>query len=165
MPKPRFLLLLVPLLAVVACAPIGSPSTSCQDGPAIERAVFDAANTDRVANGLSPVAWDNQLAGWAEEHAQKMATAGWLHHIDWNQIDEGDWSGTLAGGLSHYGPPKDNVAGPAIPPRDGEGLEQAWYGSAAHRANILNSDHAYSGVGIVCAGGAQWAVQIFGWRP
>lgn len=167
---PKLLRFFLPLVALgfVACVPVGTSPSQCRDDLAIEREVFDATNADRANHNIAPVVWDNELAGWAETHSQKMADLGLLHHIDWAQIDTGHWEGTVTfpiGGTVEYGPPADNVIGPAWPPQDGAGLERAWYNSPPHQAHVLEADYTYVGVGVVCAGGAQWATQIFGWRP
>ena len=63
-------------LAAAACAPPGSPGT------ATGRHGADAINQDRGADGLGGLAWDDQLAGLAQAHANEIAAAGVLWHSD-----------------------------------------------------------------------------------
>src|SRR6266849_2979827 len=45
-----------------------------------EQALFDSANRERIAQGLSPLKWDNTLALAARKHALLMAQKNYLSH-------------------------------------------------------------------------------------
>src|SRR5437016_5615108 len=77
-----------PLLAVAlaqASAPL-APAAGAVVDPALPGATQAAMNTDRAANGLPALAWNAQLAGFAQTWAAAMAQSGSLTHQDLNTI-------------------------------------------------------------------------------
>src|SRR5262249_9750072 len=56
-------------LAAAARAPPGSPGSGATGD------MVQAVNQDRAANGLGPVAWDGQLYGLAQAHANEIAAS------------------------------------------------------------------------------------------
>lgn len=138
-------------LAAAACAPPGSPGSGATGD------MVQAVNQDRAAAGLAPLAWDGQLAGLAQQHAEEIAASGSLWHSDLGGWLAAPWmSGwrTLGENLL-VGPPGTNAFGG----------EDSWMASSPHRANILNGGFNRIGVGVKVDGsGRVWMVALFGAR-
>src|SRR5262245_42357065 len=68
-------LVAIALVAVMtaACAP-GSPGSGATGD------MVSAINADRAASGEAPLAWDDQLYGLAQNHANEIAASGTLWH-------------------------------------------------------------------------------------
>jgi uncharacterized protein YkwD len=107
-----------------------------------ERALFDAANRERVALGLRPLQWDNTLAAAAREHALRMAQRNTLSHQLTGELPLQDRT-RLAG--ARYSSIAENIAeGPTA-----EIIHVSWMHSPPHRANLL--DPQLTSVGIAVA--------------
>jgi uncharacterized protein YkwD len=106
-------------------------------------------NQRRAENGLGPLTVDPELQVDAEEWARQMA-------VEQNMYHDPDRGTKMP---PHYGWWGENVAmGP-----DPGGLDQAWWESDGHRANILGENYEAVGIAFVPDGrGTYWAVQIFG---
>ena len=127
-------LALVAALAITAaaCAPEGSPGTYSGD-------VVVAINQDRAASGLGPLAWDGQLAPYAQAWAQQLAANGAMVHTDLGAMIRLPWMvGWRALG-------ENLIMTSGVPPAGA--VEDAWMGSPPHRANILNGGFNRVGVG------------------
>src|SRR4051794_2429340 len=81
--RARFWRIAAPLIAVVAvalaaaaCAPPGSPGSGATGD------MVQAMNQDRAAYGIGPLAWDSQLYGLAQSHANDIAASQSLWHSD-----------------------------------------------------------------------------------
>ena len=150
--------LVAPLVAVVAialaaaaCAPPGSPGSGATGD------MVQAVNQDRGASGLGGLAWDSQLHGLAQRHADELAASGYLWHSD-----IGGW--LAAPWMSGWRSLGENLA-QGSPGSNSWGLEDMWMGSAPHRANILNGGFNRIGVGVTVDGaGRVWMVALFGAR-
>src|SRR5215469_6238369 len=70
----------VALLAGAAFTPSSFASAVPPQAGSAERALFEAANRERSAQGLSALRWDAALAGAARQHAERMATQNTLSH-------------------------------------------------------------------------------------
>ena len=147
-----------PLVAVIAlafaaaaCAPPGSPGSGATGD------MVQAINQDRGANGLGGLAWDDQLAGLAQTHADDIAASGSLWHSDLGGWLALPWMGAwraLGENLAMAGPGTNAWA-----------IEDLWMSSAPHRANILNGGFNRIGVGVKVDGaGRVWMVALFGAR-
>lgn len=155
--RPRSWRIAAPVVAVVAlalaaaaCAPPGSPGTATGD-------VANAINQDRGAAGLGGLAWDDQLSGLAQSHANELAAAGALWHSDL-----GAWLGLpWMGAWRSLG---ENLL-QAPPGTSSSSAEDMWMASPPHRANILNGGFNRVGVGVATDGAGQvWMVALFGTR-
>jgi uncharacterized protein YkwD len=132
-------------MAAAACAPRGGSSGSYAGD------VVNAMNQDRAAAGLGPLAWDSQLAGYAQNHAGQIASSGTLWHSNLSA-----WiSGWRSLGENLLETPASTTSYAA---------EDMWMASAPHRANILGGFNRV-GVGLVTDGaGRLWLVAEFGAR-
>jgi hypothetical protein len=105
-------------------------------------------NRERVARRLPPVAWDADLAvravGWADE----MTRAGLRHDV----------LGLRSGEL-------ENVAIAAAPIATSEAVYELWFLSDPHRDAMLVPEARTVGVGVVCSGGAAYAVMRLSLSP
>jgi uncharacterized protein YkwD len=150
--------LVAPLVAVVAiglaaaaCAPPGSPGSGATGD------MVQAVNQDRGAAGLGGLAWDSQLYGLAQRHADEIAASGSLWHSDLGGWLAAPW---MAGWRSLG----ENLA-QGSPGMNAWAIEDMWMGSAGHRANILNGGFNRIGVGVrVDGAGRVWMVALFGTR-
>lgn len=132
-------------LAAAACAPAGS------SGGGYAGDVVNAMNQDRAAAGMGPLAWDSQLAGYAQNHAGEIARSGSL------------WHSNLSAWISGWRSLGENLL-MAPAGTSSYAAEDMWMASAPHRANILGGFNRV-GVGIVTDGaGREWLVAVFGAR-
>ena len=126
-----------------------------------ERALFEAANRERVAQGLPPLRWDEALANAAREHATRMAQRNALSHQFPGELALQDRA-RQAG--ARYTVIAENVAeGPAA-----DTIHSSWMHSPHHRANLLDPDLTAIGISVVMSadrdsgrGGMLFAVQDF----
>ena len=131
-----------------------------QQANAAERALFDAANRERVAQGLQPLRWDDSLAAAARNHAALMAQSNTLSHQLSGELPLQDRA-KLAG--ARYTVIAENVAeGPTA-----ETIHTSWMNSPHHRANILDPDLNAIGIAVAITAvaarspGMLFAVQDF----
>ena len=109
-------------------------------------------NSDRAANGLPPLAWNNQLGGFAQNWANQMAASVSLTHQNLAALIGGTGFTTM--GENILDGPGNLSAG---------AMESLWMNSAPHRANILNGAFKAAGVGLaISADGRIWACVDFG---
>ena len=125
-----------------------------------ERALFDAANRERTAQGLQPLRWDDALAAAARRHAALMAERDALSHQLPGEPPVEDRA-RQAG--ARYSVIAENVAEGPSP----EAIHSSWMHSPPHRANLLDRDLTAVGIAVAVAadrrtGGAMlFAVQDF----
>jgi uncharacterized protein YkwD len=137
------------VVALAACAPFkSSPSPNPVAGQ-----LYAEVNNARAANGLPPLAWNDQLAGLAQ---------GWSGHI----ASTGDFShqnlGALLGNpaLAGFSGLAKNIMRGTCGMSAAE-IHQHWMSSPLHRANILGSYSAI-GISVACSGGTVAAAEDFG---
>jgi uncharacterized protein YkwD len=124
-----------------------------------ERALFDAANRERIVQGLQPLRWDAALANAAREHAMRMAQRNELSHQFSGELPLQDRA-RLAG--ARYTVIAENVAeGPSA-----DQIHSSWMHSSHHRANLLDPDMTAIGISVLLAAdrhgrGMLFAVQDF----
>jgi uncharacterized protein YkwD len=130
-----------------------APPPPDESGPGVvaSAAVQSVAfvNDRRAENGVGGLRSNPELQALAEAWAQQMADdQDMRHNPNLNeQMPDGYWA---------WG---ENVAYGF----DGAAINQAWWDSEGHRANMLNGDYTAIGVGFVRDGsGDLWAVQVFG---
>jgi uncharacterized protein YkwD len=124
---------------------------------AAERALLDATNRERAAQGLPALAWDAALASAAQRHADRMAQQ---HAISHQFPDEPALLDRTSQAGAHFSLVAENVAeGP-----DPETIHSGWMHSAGHRANILDPELTAIGIAVVSRGRQLYAVQDFAHR-
>jgi uncharacterized protein YkwD len=126
----------VAIALVAACTPLNSQ----------EIYVLSATNDFRASNGVAKLAPFDPLTDKARSWAANLAAQGQLSHEDMHQLGVG-WTEAA-----------ENVG------RAGsiEEIERLWQASAEHRANMLDSSFALTGVGTARAkDGTIYAVQLF----
>ncbi len=140
------LLLLIALLAVLI--PTGTASAGTYED---ERDLFNATNTDRVANGRAPLSYDAAASSVARAWSQQMASERLLHH---NPNLAAQVGSLVTSEWTRIG---ENVGvGYTIP-----SLESAFMNSPGHRDNILGSFNRV-GVGAArSADGRLWVTVVF----
>jgi uncharacterized protein YkwD len=114
-----------------------------------ERALFDAANRERIAQGLSPLRWDESLATAAREHAQRMAQRNTLSH---QLPGEPALQDRARQAGARYSVIAENVAEGPSP----EAIHSGWMRSPPHRANLL--DPILTAVGIAVASATERSI-------
>jgi uncharacterized protein YkwD len=130
-------------LIVVHAGP-QSAAGRTQVAPA-ERVLFDAANRERVAQGLAALRWDEALANAAREHAQLMAERNALSHQFGGEAALQDRA-RVAG--ARFTEVAENVAeGPSA-----EAIHVGWMNSPHHRANLLDPELTAIGIAVVGGG-------------
>jgi uncharacterized protein YkwD len=141
-------------MLAAACMPSSNATPVATPGGSVG-AIVAAVNHDRGANGLPPVAWNQQLGDLAQHWANVMAFTGQLTHQDLGSILRGP---SFAG----WHVLAENIL--VAPATDGPAqLESIWMASPPHRSNILNGGLTRIGVGLTVDGqGRVWAVEDFG---
>jgi uncharacterized protein YkwD len=104
--------------------------------------VIDQTNTERVKNGSSGLAMNNELMKAAQLKAEDMAMKSYFSHTSpeginpWHWFYEADYKPRLAGenlGLTYSKTSK---------------LVNAWMNSETHKRNLLNNDFEDIGIGV-----------------
>jgi uncharacterized protein YkwD len=156
----RFFTVLLFVVAVFSSPLATVHANQQQQANAAERALFDAANRERVARGLPQLRWDEALAAAARDHAARMAQSNTLSHQLPGEAPLQDRA-RIAG--ARYTVIAENVAeGPTA-----ETIHSGWMHSPHHRANLLDPELNAIGIAVVIAesrngsGGMLFAVQDF----
>jgi hypothetical protein len=125
---------------------------SSQDGP--EQILFQSANRERAARGLSSLKWNAPLAEAARRHALLMAQRNTLSH---QFPGEADLASRAAREGARFSTIAENVA---LGPR-AESLHDQWMNSPPHRANLLDPQMNSVGIAIAMRGETLFAVEDF----
>ena len=148
------------VFALAACAPAKTPppapappSLPFDSADPIAKELFSHTNSDRVANGLSPLAWNDQLGGLAQSWSDHMATTGELVHQDLDGLRQ-----TPA--YSGFSALNENILKGACTFTASQ-IEAAFMGSAPHKVNILGNFTAV-GIGVKCNGTSLFVDVVFG---
>lgn len=133
----------------------GSEFTSNASISADEKEVLNLINNQRAENGLKPLEIDYEVQRVARIKAQDMVDNNYFAH-------ESPTYGTPFNMLKSFGisykTAGENIAGNST----NNGAVNAWMNSQGHRANILNGNYTYTGIGIVNSGKyGKIYVQIF----
>ena len=119
-----------------------------------ERMLFDSANREREAQGLSLLRWDSALAQAARDHALRMAQQNSLSH---QLPGEPDLTARATRTGSRFSTIAENVAeGPSA-----SSIHTQWMKSPPHRANLLDSDLDSIGIAVAERNGMLFAVEDF----
>lgn len=107
-----------------------------------EQEVFNLINAKRTTNGLQPLKIDNELQNVARIKAKDMVDNNYFSHTSPTYGSPFDMIKKF--GIS-YKTAGENIAGNST----NTGAVEAWMNSSGHRANILNSNYNYTGIGVV----------------
>lgn len=129
----------------VCCAPTAGEKAEIDE-------VFRLLNEHRQANGVAPLAYDNQLEAAIQGHCLHMAEHSFFDHSAPESSVNSPWTraelcGTSAGG--------ENIANGQSSPA---AVMTSWKGSPGHNGNMLDPDFKRVGIGRT---GSYWG-QIFG---
>jgi uncharacterized protein YkwD len=144
-------------MAIVALLPASLPvraQSSQSEVVAAERALFDALNRERAAQGLPALQWDEALAAAAREHALRMAQRNTLSHQLPGEPAVQDRA-TSAG--ARFSLIAENIA---VAPNPST-IHSAWMQSPHHRENILDPELNVVGIAVIKGGDGLFAVQDF----
>src|SRR6202790_4807049 len=147
------------LLRIIVLAAITVLIASCSvfaqsEVSTAERALFDALNRERSAQGLPALHWDAALASAAREHASRMAQRNVLSHQLPGEPQVQDRA-TQAG--ARFATIAENIA---VAPNSAT-IHSAWMQSPHHRENILDPELNGVGIGVVKGSDGLFAVQDF----
>jgi hypothetical protein len=132
--------------ATAAAALAVVPALPASAGPG-EADFVSIINAERSAAGLPPLAVATDLTLVAQAHSAQMAATGTLYHTP-----------DLATQVTNWTALGENVGeGPSV-----QSIADAFYASAPHRANILNTSYTQVGVGTVLGpNGVLWVTEEF----
>ena len=119
-----------------------------------ERALFDAANSERAQRSLPALHWDESLAAAARKHANRMAFYNVIEH---QLSGEPDLKERLTEAGARFSMIAENIA---VAPNS-QTIHSGWMHSASHRKNILSPDLTAVGIAAVRGSGGLFAVQDF----
>ncbi len=106
------------------------------------KAVFEALNAFRVANGLPPLAYSARLQMAADAHVKDLYDRDFFAHINPDGENPGQRAVRL--GFCHEYVGENIAAGQ----KTVEAAQTAWENSPSHRENMLQPDYKYVGVGV-----------------
>ncbi len=149
MRKSKFLLAAV--LLAIFLVPASFAAQRLSDN---ERALFDAANSERAQRSLPALHWDESLAAAARKHANRMAFYNVLEH---QLSGEPDLKARLTEAGARFSMIAENIAVASNP----QTIHAGWMHSPGHRGNILNPDLTAVGIAAVRGSGGLFAVQDF----
>ena len=107
-----------------------------------ELEVFNLINKRRTNNGLSPLKIDNEVQRVARIKAQDMVVNNYFSHTS---PTYGSPFNMLNSFKVTYKSAGENIAGNS----SNSGAVNAWMNSSGHKANILNGDFNYTGIGVI----------------
>ena len=107
-----------------------------------EQEVFKLINQQRKNNGLSELKIDNEVQRVAKIKAQDMVNNNYFSHTS---PTYGSPFNMLKSFKISYNTAGENIAGNS----SNNGAVTAWMNSAGHKANILNGNFNYTGIGVV----------------
>ena len=137
----------------------------------VELAIYRETNSQRAANGLRPLKFDEELSVIAREHSKDMADNKFFSHTNLKGEDPSARAArhgynaekSLGGGVFSIGiaenigkMPTGSVEGVGYVSSDASSIAKAqvesWMSSPGHRANILNSQYDTIGIGVAYDG-------------
>ncbi len=107
-----------------------------------EKEVFDLINKQRTNNGLQPLKVDEEVQKVARIKAQDMVQNNYFSH---ESPTYGSPFDMLKSFKVSYRTAGENIAANS----SNSGAVTAWMNSSGHKANILNSNFNYTGIGVV----------------
>lgn len=133
--------------------PVASVASNSSDIDAMEAAVVELTNAERVKAGLQPFKTHTPLMAAAREKSQDMKDKNYFSHTSPTYGSPFDRLKAL--GIS-YKAAGENIAKGQ---RTAQEVVTAWMNSEGHRANILNANFTHIGVGYVKDGNI-WTQQF-----
>jgi len=124
-----------------------------------ENKIFELTNAERRKHGLKTLVWSDMLANIARAHSLDLATNNIFSHTGFDGTTPEQRLHRANIAVRFMG---ENISGGRNSP---EAAIIDWMTSAGHRANILNVDTVYLGVGAVYFAASRYkiyVVQIFG---
>lgn len=115
--------------------------------------VISLINDQRSANGLAPLKISSQINSAAVTRAYELPTEFSHYRPDGSLC----FSAVTEMGISYYNIGENIACGQSSP----QEAVNCWMNSDAHRANILNPDFEFTGVGVVNSGGTYYWTQMF----
>jgi uncharacterized YkwD family protein len=134
-------------------APAATQTTSVLS--AYEQKVVDLTNQERAKNGLPALKVDTTLSKMAHEKSRDMSANNYFSHTSPTYGSPFDMMKKYGISYSYAG---ENIAMGQQTPQE---VVKAWMNSAGHRANILNANYNYIGVGYVSQGN-YWTQEFIG---
>ncbi|WP_042460209.1 CAP domain-containing protein [Neobacillus dielmonensis] len=122
---------------------------------AYEQKVVDLTNQERAKNGLPALKVDLTLSKMAHEKSRDMSANNYFSHTSPTYGSPFDMMKKYGISYRYAG---ENIA---MGQRTPEEVVTAWMNSEGHRANILNSNYNYIGVGYVSQGN-YWTQEFIG---
>ncbi|MCS7477182.1 CAP domain-containing protein [Umezawaea endophytica] len=121
-----------------------------------ETKVLEITNQERATAGCAPLKADDRLTTAARGHSVDMATQNYFDHVSKD-------GRTFVDRIKATGFPSPGAENIAAGQQTPEAVMKSWMESAGHRANILNCDLKFLGVGVGKGGkfGIYWT-QNFG---
>lgn len=119
-----------------------SNSTETSNMNSNEKEVFDLINKQRTNNGLAALKNDSEVQRVARIKAQDMVDNNYFSHTSPTYGSPFDM---LKSFKISYKTAGENIAGNSSNSR----AVTAWMNSSGHKANILNSNFNYTGIGVV----------------
>ena len=119
-----------------------SSSTETSNMNSDEKEVFDLINKQRTNNGLAALKNDSEVQRVARIKAQDMVDNNYFSHTSPTYGSPFDM---LKSFKISYKPAGENIAGNS----SNSSAVTAWMNSSGHKANILNSNFNYTGIGVV----------------
>lgn len=107
-----------------------------------EKEVFDLINKQRTNNGLQALKVDNETQRVARIKAEDMVANNYFSH---NSPTYGSPFDMLKSFKVSYRTAGENIAANS----SNSGAVNAWMNSSGHKANILNGNFNYTGIGVV----------------
>ncbi len=107
-----------------------------------EKEVFNLINEQRTKNGLQALKVDEEVQRVAKIKAEDMVKNNYFSH---NSPTYGSPFDMLNSFKVSYKTAGENIAGNST----NSGAVTAWMNSSGHKANILNSNFNYTGIGVV----------------
>ena len=119
-----------------------------------EQTLFQSANRERTAQGLSPLKWNYALAAAARQHALLLEQQNTLSHQFPGEPD-------LAGRTAQAGARFSTIAENIAEGRDAESIHEQWMKSPPHRRNLLDPQLDSIGISVAERNGTLFAVEDF----
>ncbi len=117
--------------------------------------ILSLVNSERAANGLSPLTLNTNLSRTAQAKAEDMKNRNYFSHTSPTYGSPFDMMKSF--GISYRTAGENIAKGQKTP----QAVMNAWMNSSGHRANILNRNFTQLGVGYVYNNGSPYWVQMF----
>jgi uncharacterized protein YkwD len=140
----------------------------------LERRIFERINDERARQNLPRLKLDNRLSAIARDHSKDMAAKGYIAHVNKEGLDPteraqavGYTCSRVIGRMVYSGVSENIFQNNLYGRKTVRGVQivyewnneekiaassvKGWMESSGHRANILNSIHAATGVGVAIA--------------